>query len=32
MYMMPPYCITDEELEYVFEKIEEGLIYLQRFL
>jgi adenosylmethionine-8-amino-7-oxononanoate aminotransferase len=32
MYIMPPYCITDEELEYVFEKIEEGLIYLQRFL
>lgn len=32
IYIMPPYCITDEELGYVFEKIEEGLIHLQRFL
>jgi adenosylmethionine---8-amino-7-oxononanoate aminotransferase len=25
LYMMPPYCITDAELKYVFECIEEGL-------
>jgi len=25
IYILPPYCITDEELNYIYDKIEEGL-------
>jgi len=25
IYIMPPYCITDEQLDYIYKKIEEEL-------
>jgi adenosylmethionine-8-amino-7-oxononanoate aminotransferase len=25
IYIMPPYCITDEQLDYIYKKIEEAL-------
>lgn len=26
IYIMPPYCISDEQLDYIYKKIEEALV------